>query len=107
MTDYALSAPTKADMYAAYEQVGVLSPDGEVLDAGTFADGGGWTLNNWGDRYIETGTPPVLAPDGLYWCVLRWNGDAPMPDMPKNVTIAWRSDAEPPTEYPAGLSRFA
>lgn len=105
MSDICLSAPDQATMYAAFAAVGIA--DGEsVRTQGRFDDGTEWSMVDWGARNWtdENGDPQT---DGLYWVVLRWNGDAPTPPLPSGVTIAWSSDDPNAGEYPVGLVRIA
>lgn len=104
MTDFALSAPDQATMYAALQATGVMDSDGNVMTQGRFDDGTDWCLLDWGARtWIVDETPQT---DGLYWVPLRWNGDHALPTDQPGVTIAWRSD-DPAQAYPEGLPRFA
>ena len=116
MTDFALSAPDQATMYAAFQATGIMDADGNVITQGLFDDGTDWCLLNWGARtwLVQTGVDPdtglpifVTETDGLYWVPLRWNGDHPLPADEPGITIEWRSDAEIPGQYPEGLPRFA
>jgi hypothetical protein len=112
MTDYALSAPDQATMYAAFDALGIRNADGEITTQGLFEDGTEWAIVDQGARYYPDGSldadgNPVMVTDGLYWVPMRWNGGAPLPPDQPGITVEWQSDAEPPTEYPIGVVRFA
>jgi hypothetical protein len=115
MTDYALSAPDQAAMYAAFDKVGIRDADGNIRTQGLFPDGTDWCLLDFGQRWYPSGKlipgpmgdQPEMITDGLYWVSLRWNGDAPTPPLPADITIAWASNDENAGGYPAGLPRFA
>ena len=84
-----------------------------------------WCTVTVGERMLPTGATetdpfgnerPVMAADGFYYIVLRWNGDAMLPPMPPGFEIIWSSASPgvddkgfplPAPEYPAGLPRFA
>ena len=85
-----------------------------------------WCTISLPQRMVPTGNTvkdrfgneqPELAPDGFYYIVLRWNGDAMLPPMPPGFTIIWSSVSPgidektgfpiPAPEYPSGLPGFA
>jgi hypothetical protein len=113
MTDYVLRSADQATMYAAFTADGIYV-DGVLKTQGILSDGGAWCLVDQGLRWYPTGntidTPkgpmPEMASDE-YWVPLRWNSGEPTPASQPGVTIAWQSDAEPSTEYPEGVTRFA
>ena len=114
MTDYVLRAADQATMYAGFQELGLFTTDGEgnevLRTQGLLNDGTAWCLVDQGIRAIQTGVDkdgnPIFVTD-QYWVPLRWNGDAPLPNDPAGVQIVWQSDAEPPTDYPEGVTRFA
>ena len=109
MTDYVLRSADQATMYAAFTADGIYV-DGVLKTQGTLPDGGGWCLVDQGPRTYVTGytmdNEPIYATDE-YWVPLRWNSGEPTPASQPGVTIAWQSDAEPSTDYPEGVTRFA
>jgi len=115
MTDFALSAPDKNTMYAAFDEVGIRDADGGIRLQGRFENGTEWCLLDFGTRWYPSGNiipgpmgdQPEMISDGLYWVILRWNGGAPTPPLPAGITISWASDDENAGEYPGGLPRFA
>jgi hypothetical protein len=85
-----------------------------------------WATISLPQRMVPTGNmaldpfgneQPEMAPDGFYYIVLRWNGDAMLPPMPPGFTILWSSVSPgidpktgfpiPAPDYPSGLPRFA
>jgi hypothetical protein len=116
MTDFCLSSADQATMYEAFKATGIMDEEGNIQTQGLFDDGTDWCLLDWGARTwnVQTGIDPktempvvVIETDGLYWCVLRWNGDHPLPADQPGVTVAWASNDEDAPEYPQGLPRFA
>lgn len=116
MTDFCLSAANQATMYAAYQAVGIMDAEGNITTQGRFDDGTDWAIVDWGARtwVVQQGVDPqtgepvyVTQTDGLYWCVMRWNGDHPLPADQPGVTVEWSSAVEDPGPYPEGLPRFA
>jgi hypothetical protein len=119
VTDFAIKANDKETMWEAYRTLGIISTDADgnetLQTSGLINEDTGWALVDQGVRTYPTGETidtddgpvPTYVSDDAYWVVLRWNGGAPLPDLPEGVEIAWRSDAEEPGEYPAGLTRFA
>lgn len=107
MTDFALSAPDRATMYAAFDALGLLYSDGTVRTQGMLSDGTVWALVDQGARYYVSGDPPQTITDGLYWVALRWNGNAALPPDQPGVTVAWSSADPNAGPYPAGLTRLA
>lgn len=107
MTDFALSAPDKNTMYAAFAALGLIYDDGTVRTQGTLSDGTAWAFVDQGERYYASGDPPEIVTDGLYWVALRWNGGAPLPPDQPGVTVAWSSADPNAGPYPAGLTRLA
>ena len=113
MTDYVLRSADQATMYAAFEAQGIYA-DGVLKTQGILSDGGAWCLVDQGTRTILTGnvieTPDGPTPETVtdeYWVPLRWNSGEPTPANQPGVDIVWQSDAEPSTEYPEGVTRFA
>lgn len=96
MTDYVLKTSSAEVMYAAYTTVGIANEDG-FQDVGVLPDGTSWSLLDFGPTAAEPG----------HLSVLRWNGDAPTPQLPADVEILWASDTDPYEAYPQGLPRFA
>lgn len=115
MTDYAISAPDKKAMYAAFDAVGIMDAEGNIRTQGLFPDGTEWCLLDFGERWYSSGQVipgpdgpvPEMVTDGLYWVPLRWNGDAEMPPLPADIDVSWASNDENAGEYPVGLPRFA
>lgn len=115
MTDFALSAPDQATMYAGFQAVGIMDDQGHVRAQGRLEDGTEWACLDVGPRFYPSGNiitgpmgdQPEVVSDGLYWVILRWNGDAPTPPLPDGVTISWASNDEFAGDYPLGLPRFA
>jgi len=107
MTDFALSAPDKGTMYAAFNALGLIYDDGTLRTQGALADGTQWVLADQGARHYAAGDPPETVTDGLYWVALRWNGAAPPPPDQPGVTVAWSSADPDAGPYPEGLTRFA
>lgn len=109
MTDYVLRSADQATMYAAFTAQGIYA-DGVLKTQGILSDGGAWCLVDQGLRTIQTGVDdqgePIFVTDE-YWVPLRWNSGEPTPASQPGVTIVWQSDAEPSTEYPEGVTRFA
>ena len=107
--DIVLRSADQATMYAAFTADGIYV-DGVLKTQGILPDGGGWCLVDQGTRTYVTGyssnNEPICTTDE-YWVPLRWNSDAPFPIDQSSITIAWQSNAETPTEYPEGVSRFA
>ena len=84
-----------------------------------------WCTVSVGERMVPTGEyekdpmgndRKVMVPDGFFYLVLRWNGDARIPPMPDGFEIIWSSASPgmddkgfplPVPEYPYGLPRFA
>lgn len=115
MVDYALSAPDQATMYAGFQAVGIVDAEGHIRTHGRIEPSTEWACLDVGARFYPTGNvipgpmgdQPEMVSDGLYWIILRWNGDAPTPPLPAGITIAWASNDENAGEYPEGLPRFA
>ena len=109
MTDFVLRSADQATMYAAFEADGIYT-DGVLKTQGVTADGGGWCLVDQGPRTYVSGytmdNEPIIVTDE-YWVPLRWNSGEPTPADQPGVDVVWRSDAEDPGEYPAGVTRFA
>lgn len=101
-------------MEAGFAAVGIIA-DGHLRTQGRLEDGTEWIMVHVGPRMVATGETveaedgellPVMAPDGLDWVIMRWNGPAPTPPVPNGVSVAWRSDLEEPEPYPEGLPIF-
>ena len=101
MTDFALKSLDQAAMYAAFTELGIMQ-DGILRTQGELADGTQWALVDQGSRTIMVDDVPVTDE---YWVPLRWNGGAPTPPVPPEITVVWRSDDDTP--YPEGVTRFA
>ena len=101
-------------MYSALSTLGVVNKDennNDVLSTqGLLPDGTAWCLSEQGFRNVQTGvdknSEPIYTKD-QYWVILRWSGDAPIPQFPTEIEITWRSDSEPQTDYPEGIVKFA
>lgn len=110
MTDFVLRSTDKTAMYAAYAALGVLDDEGNLRTSGQTADGGDWCIYDQGFRTIQTGTDtngdPVYETDE-YWSIARWNSGEPLPTVPPETTVVWRSDMDPPEPYPEGVTVFA
>ena len=107
MTDFVLRSTDQAAMYAAFTELGIMQ-DGVLRTQGELADGTQWALVDQGSRSIQIGTDPDGNPvytTDEYWAPLRWNGGAPTPPVPPEITVVWRSDDDTP--YPEGVTRFA
>lgn len=116
MTDFVLRSTDKTAMYAAYAALGVLDDEGNLKTSGQTADGGDWAIYDQGFRTIQTGVgkKSTAYPDGEpvyttdeYWSIARWNSGEPLPTVPPETTVVWRSDADPQEPYPEGVSVFA
>lgn len=115
MTDFCLSAPDRATMVGAFQTVGIADSEGNIRTQGRFEQGTEWAMLDVGARFYPTGKvipgpmgdQPEIISDGRYWIILRWNGDAPTPQLPAGITISWASNDENAGEYPVGLPRFA
>ena len=109
MTDYVLRSTDQAGMYAAFETANICA-NGVLQTQGALPDGGGWCLVDQGPRTYVTSyssnNEPTYTTDE-YWVPLRWNSGTPLPIDQSGITIVWQSDAETPTEYPEGVTRFA
>ena len=109
MTDYVLRSANQSIMYAAFEPAGIYA-NGIIQTQGALPDGGGWCLVDQGTRTYVTGyssnNEPICTTDE-YWVPLRWNSGTPLTIDQSGITIAWQSNAETPTEYPEGVTRFA
>lgn len=108
--DLVLKAKDKMGMYEAYAVLGVLDADGNLIQSGMTADGGNWAIYDQGARtYVKGYTmdnEPIYATDE-YWSPVRWNSGDPTPALPIEVTVEWRSDADPQQPYPEGVTVFA
>lgn len=110
MTDFVLRAGNKTAMYEAYAELGVLNNDGKLLTTGFTSDGGGWAIYDQGTRMYQVGVDkdgkPIYTTDE-YWTVVRWNSRNPLPALPPETIIVWRSDETSSEPYPKGVSVFA
>jgi len=112
MTDFILSAADQATMYAGYQAVGITDAEGNIRTQGLLPDGTEWFMLDHGPRFLPSGKTiqgpmgeqPEMVSDGFYYCVLRWNGGAPMPPVPPGVEIFWSSASEEP--YPVGITQI-
>jgi len=100
MTDFVLKSNDKMTMYEAYAVLGVLDADGNLIESGMTADGGNWAIYDQGARTVNGVTDE-------YWSPVRWNSGDPTPALPIEVTVEWRSDADPQQPYPEGVTVFA
>lgn len=110
MTDFVLRAGNKTAMYEAYAELGVLDKDGNLLTTGKAPDGGSWAIYDQGQRSYKVGVDkdgkPIFTTD-QYWSPVRWLSSSPLPALPPETIIVWRSDVDKMDTYPQGVSVFS
>lgn len=116
MTDYVIKAPSQEAALVAYEALGVINEEGQVMRTGVSNDGAtNWALIDQGVCQVPTGNmieeddnvfEEMQRLDG-YWIVLRWAGESSVPTLPPDFEIIWTSDLDNTVPYPPGVGKFS